>query len=304
MKLGCHVSALKNPRKAPYEEAIERAGQLGFEGVELIAMDRAELDDYYTPARTTALRRLAQEQGLEISQFAVFSTACEGMASLDPAAVEAGLEVFAQGVRVARDLGAPLVNLVSHWPIGLKTPIAYPPTYIYPIVRGVQQVASPKLEMTLPAGADFDAIWRNYVLSLRRAADLAADAGIRLTIEGHAHVIVSGTDALLRLFDQLPHRALAVNFDTSWHFLQREYLPMSILKLGGRIAQVHCRDGDGLLNYGLPPGQGIIDWRGVLRALRDTGFDGFLTLEISGFRDQLEIAADARAYLARMLERL
>jgi sugar phosphate isomerase/epimerase len=42
----------------------------------------------------------------------------------------------------------------------------------------------------------------------------------------------------------------------------------------------------------------------VLRALRDTGFEGFLTLELSGFRDQLEIAADARAYLARLLERL
>ena len=304
MKLGCHVSALKNPRKAPYEEAIERAGQLGFEGVELIAMDRAELDDYYTPARISALRRLAQERGLEISQFAVFSTACEGMASLDHAARAGGLEVFARGVRIARDLGAPFINLVAHWPLGLETPIAYPPTYIYPIVRGVQAIASPKLEMTLPQGVDFDAIWRNYVGSLRTATDLAAEAGLRLTIEGHAHVIVSGTDAMLRLFDQLPHPALAVNFDTSWHFLQREYLPMSILKLGARIAHVHCRDGDGLLNYGLPPGQGIIDWRGVLRALREVRFDGFLTLEMSGFRDNLEIASDARAYLERMLERL
>jgi sugar phosphate isomerase/epimerase len=135
MKLGCHVSALKNPRKAPYEEAIERAGGLGFEGVELIAMDRAELDDYYTPSRVASLRRLAKEQALEISQFAVFSTACEGMASLDPAAREAGIDVFASGVRIARDLGAPLINLVSHWPIGLETPVAYPPTYIYPSHR-------------------------------------------------------------------------------------------------------------------------------------------------------------------------
>jgi sugar phosphate isomerase/epimerase len=304
MKLGCHVSALKNPRKAPYEEAIERAGQLGFEGVELIAMDRAELDDYYTPSRVTALRRLANEQALEISQFAVFSTACEGMASLDPVARQEGIGVFVRGVRIARDLGAPLINLVSHWPVGLEAPIAYPPTYIYPIVRGVQAIASPKLEMTLPENFDFDAIWSNYVESLRAAADLAADAGLRLTIEGHAHVIVSGTDAMLRLFDQLPHEALAVNLDTSWHLLQREYLPMSVCKLGVHIAHVHCRDGDGLLNYGLPPGQGIIDWRGVLRALRDVGFDGFLTLELSGFRDHLEIAADARAYLERTLARL
>ena len=150
----------------------------------------------------------------------------------------------------------------------------------------MQQIASPKLEMTLPEGADFEAIWRNYVESLRLAADLAADAGLRLTIEGHAHVIVSGTDAMLRLFDQLPHPRSRSTSTPPGTSCSARYLPMSILKLGARIAHVHCRDGDGLLNYGLPPGQGIIDWQGVLQALREVGFDGFLTLELSGFREQ------------------
>jgi sugar phosphate isomerase/epimerase len=301
MKLGCHVSALKNPRQAPYEEAVENAGRLGFEGVELIAMTRGELDDYYKPERIRALRSLAAEHKLTISQFAIYSTACEGMASLDRNERDEGIEVFLQGIKVCRDLGCELVNLVAHWPIGLQAPIDYPPSYIYPIVRGVNRIASPKVVMQLPEPFDFAAIWENYVESLTTVATLAEEHGVRLALEGHAHVIVSGADAMLRLFDQAKNPNIVVNFDTSWHFIQREYLPMSIHKLAGKIAHVHCRDADGLLFYGLPPGQGVIDWHGVVRALAATGFDGFLSFEFSGYEDNLRIAADAKAYMERVL---
>ena len=302
MKLGCHVSALKNPRQAPYEEAVENAGRLGFKGVELIAMNRSELDDYYTPERIRALRALADNHKLTISQFAVYSTACEGMASLDPHERDEGIEVFLKGIKVCRDLGSELVNLVAHWPIGLQAPIDYPPSYIYPIVRGVTTIASPKVIMQLPEPFDFDAIWRNYVDSLITAARMAEEHGVRLALEGHAHVIVSGTDAMLRLFDEAQSSNIVVNFDTSWHFIQREYLPMSIHKLGGKIAHVHCRDSDGLLFYGLPPGQGVVDWHGVIRALADTGFDGFLSFEFSGYHDNLKIASDSKEYMERVMQ--
>lgn len=301
MKLGCHVSALKNPRRAPYEEAIENAGRLGFQGVELIAMDREELEEYYTPQRIKEIRRLAQQYGLTITQFAVYSTACEGMASLNRREKERGIEVFAKGIRICRELGCEIVNLVAHWPIGLKAPIDYPPTYIYPIVRGVTRVASPKLVMELPQPFDWEKVWDNYVDSLRIVTQLAKEHGIRFAIEGHTHVIVSGTDAMLRLFDQIKDPAAVVNFDTAWHFMQREYLPLSIYKLKGRIAHVHCRDADGLLFYGLPPGQGVIDWHGVVRALADTGYNGFLSFEFSGFDECLRFAGEAKRYMERVL---
>lgn len=301
VKLGAHVSALKNPRKAPYKEAMEAAGRLGFEGVELIAMDVDELYNYYTDQIVGELVSIAREQHLTISQFAIYSPACEGLASLDPHEKERGIETFQRGIQVCRDLGCDIINLVSHWPIGLSAPIDYPPTYIYPIVRGVSSIASPKLEMELPEPFDFAAIWDNYIDSLRIVAALAADSGIRLAIEGHTHVIVSGTDAMLRLFDHIENESLVVNLDTSWHFIQREYLPMSIHKLNRKVAHVHVRDADGLLFYGVPPGQGIIDWHGVVRALADVGYDGFLSLELHGYADHLRIAGESRDYLERVI---
>lgn len=301
MKIGCHVSALKNPRKAPYEEAVENAGRLGFAGVELIAMDRQELDEYYTPERIKSLRKLARDNQLTITQFAVYSTACEGMVSLDSREQDEGLRVFEQGIKVCKELGCETVNLVAHWPLGLKAPIDYPPTYIYPVVRGMSRIASPKVTMELPQPFDWSALWDNYTASLRTVTQMAADNGVKLAIEGHTHVMVSGADAMLRLFDQLDSPAIAVNFDTSWHFIQREYLPMSIAKLKGKIAHVHLRDADGLLFYGLPPGQGVIDWHGVVRALAGIGYDGFLSFEFSGFDENLRIAREAKDYMERIL---
>ncbi len=301
MKIGCHVSALQTERKAPYETAVEHAGQLGFQGVELIAMTPEELTEYYTPARIARLRALVKAHKVTISQFAVFSTACEGMVSLDPREKAEGLRIFERGIMVCRELGCGVVNLVAHWPLGLSAPIDYPPTYIYPIVRGVSRITSPKLKMELPRPFDFGTLWENYVDSLRSVVRMAVANGITLAIEGHTHVMVSGTDAMLRLFDRLESPAAMVNLDTSWHFIQREYLPMSIHKLRGKIAHVHCRDADGLLFYGLPPGQGIIDWHGVVRALMDTGYDGFLSFEFSGYDDHLRIASEAKAFMERVL---
>jgi sugar phosphate isomerase/epimerase len=302
MRLGCHASALQEVRKAPYEEAVENAGLLGFDGVELIAMDQSELTDYYTASKIKELRLAAKRHNLTISQFAVYSTACEGMASLDPSERSKGIEVFERGIDVCSELGCEIINLVSHWPVGIKAPIEYVPSYIYPIARGSARIPSPKFKMTLPENFDFEEIWRNYANSLAVVAQMASDRGMKFAIEGHAHVIVSGTDAMLRLFDQVVHPSLVVNFDTSWHFIQREFLPMSILKLKDRIAHVHVRDADGLLFYGAPPGQGIIDWPGVVQALSDVGYDGFLSFEWSGYEDYLAIAREAKNYMTRVLQ--
>lgn len=301
MKLGSHVSSLQKTRKAPYEEGVENAAKLGFDGVELIAMNQAELFDYYTAERCHALRQMAERYRLTISQFSLFSTACEGMASLDTMQKKAALEVYIRSMDVCRSLGCKIVNLVAHWPVGLSCPHPYPPSYIHPIGRGLAQMPYPKMIMSLPEPFDFAAIWDNYVDSLRIVTDAAVERELRFAIEGHAHVIVSGTDAMLRLFDQLDNDACVVNLDTSWHFIQREYLPMSIAKLGGRIAHVHLRDADGLINYGVPVGQGIIDWPGVVGALKAVGYDGFLSLEYAGFENYLDVARESKRYLDHII---
>lgn len=77
---------------------------------------------------------------------------------------------------------------------------------------------------------------------------------------------------------------------------------MSDATLGARILHSHLRDGDGLLTYALPPGRGIIDWNGFVRALKETGYRGFLSIEIAGYAAPEKHLRDAKRFLEGVLK--
>ena len=284
MKIGAGVWSFtsqpeKPPYMPPYEDAIDIIGEIGFESIELILYHKEDLEEYWTPSRIDALRRKIDGHGLAVSEFAMYQDAVSHIVSLDPSEREQALETFERGTKLAKTFGSPLVNFVGQWPIGMTAPAAYVPAYIHPNVPRVSRF-EPKLRMSLPKPFDWEALWETYVDSIKRCTEIAKAYGMKLALEGHAHVMVPGTDAMLRLWDWVQDDALGFNFDTSWHFIQREYLPWSVYKLGGKLLHVHVRDGDGLITYSLPPGMGVIDWHGLVDALRDVGYDGVLSLEM------------------------
>lgn len=299
MKLGCACWLFTQGRfLPPYEPAVDAIGELGFQGIEFILRNADDLQDYWTGARVDGLRRQCERRGLDVSQFVFFQDAVAGLASLRAGEREQALEVFERGTCIAKALGSPIVNFVSQWPVGMEAPVAYVPRYWYTNQPGVSEF-NPKLSMRLPQPFDWDQIWETYVGSVRKCARIAADHGLKLAVEGHAHVIVPHTDSFLRLSEHVREPALGYNYDTAWQLVQREYIPWSIYKLKGKLLNVHARDGDGLHCYALPPGQGIIDWAGVFEALRAIGYDAFVSLEISNYQEPHRWAAEARRYLAQ-----
>jgi sugar phosphate isomerase/epimerase len=301
MKIGCCVWNFNPTYAAPYEDGIELAARLGFDGVELMVYSEEDLECYYTPKRIADLHALCGRHNLPISQLSVYDHVLCGLASLTSEKKKRAISNFEKCVEIAAGLQTGIVNTVSQWPEGLKGPISYPPSMIYIEIRGLDKF-SPKLRLELPEKFDWKAIWDNYVDSVRQCTQIAKARGKVFALEGHCHVIVSGTDAFLRLYDHLKEDpALGVNFDTCWHFRQREYLPMSIRKLGKRIVHTHVRDSDGLVAYSLPPGQGILDWDEIIAALREVGFDGFLSLEMSHYRDPARYFKEAQEYLRKVI---
>jgi sugar phosphate isomerase/epimerase len=303
MKVGCTAWAFTAPRyNPPYEEAIRDIGEMGFDGLELILFDPSDLKNYWTPRKIDEIVRLYRSYNLTLSEFALYQNVVAGLPDLDPAAKSRSLDHFDQGCKLAVALGADVVNMVSQWPIGLKAPIPYPPSYIYNNVPGYVAF-EPKLKMELPEPFDWDAIWANYVDSMRQATEIARSHGLRMALEGHANVIVSHTDSFLRLFDQVPDPSLGTNLDIVWQFLQREYIPWTIYKLKEKIFHVHVRDGDGLACYQLPVGDGILDWDGIVQALGKVGYDGFLSLEIGTYANPGPYAKRSLDYLREVIAR-
>jgi sugar phosphate isomerase/epimerase len=304
VKLGCASWTFATGRyEPPYDDAVELIGRLGFEGIEFILRDVRDVESYWTPAQVDRIRGRCDHHGLTVTQLALYQDVVADLASLDPDLKVRALERFAEGARLAQALGSPLINFVSQWPVGLTAPTPYVPRYWY-INQPGQVGFSPKLTMSLPKPFDWDTIWANYVDSVRQCCELAAEHGLKLAFEGHAHVIVPHSDSFLRLADHVQHPALRYNFDVAWQFIQREYIPWSLHKLGDHLVNVHARDGDGLHCYALPPGEGIVDWYEVFRALRHIGYNGFVSLEMSGYSDMEHWVRNALDYLTRIAERI
>lgn len=299
MKLGCAVGCFTYPHyNAPYEAAVRQIGELGFDGLELIVAQTPDLFDYYTDRKIGELKKLYEGYGMALSEFVLYASLVTGLMERDAASKQAAYDTFKRGVDIAIKLGTDKINIVSNWPNELKAPMDYVPCYFHP---GASVPFVPKLTMELPPHYDARGAWENYMDSLRVLTNICEDAGICFVLEGHANVEVGTTDGILRASDWIESDSFGTNFDTAWQLVQREYLPWSIYKLGNKIRHVHLRDGDGMLCYSLPPGMGIIDWNGVVRALKEVGYEGYLSFELTGYKEPVKYIRQAKAYMENIL---
>lgn len=302
MKLGCASWCFS--WESPFEGAVVSVGKLRFKGTELIATRETDLTEYYSRKMISKLREIIESYGMIVSEFALGGSFWwdRGLNSFDKEEKRKATEQFKRGVQIAKDLGTRIICTVAHWPIGIQTPIPYPPSYLYPTRNGYPQSSySPKLTMKFPKDFDWKKTWENYVQSVGTCTDIASDNGLLFAIEGHLNVIVATTDAFLRLYDEIKSNSLGMNYDTGWQFIQREYVPLSILKLSEKLFHVHIRDGDGILNYNLPPGQGIIDWDEVVEALKTIAYKGFLSFELRYPVENERWLNEGKEYLEKIL---
>ena len=303
MKIGCAVWNLtKSHYKAPYDEQIDVIGKLGFDGIELIVFDDNDLDNYWTGSKIKEVRKRLQDNGLELSELACFDNAVHDLASRDPKKKRHALDNFRRCSAIAAEIGTRNINFVSQWAHEITGPIPYPPHAYYLDPKNIPAF-DPKNTLIISDDFNWDEIWKNYVDSIKNCCKIAKEFNLRLAIEGHTHVIVPNTDSMLRLIDWVQEDNLGVNLDTGWHFVQREYIPMSVKKLGKHIFNVHTRDGDGILTYGLPPGSGIINWDEVIKELKRIKYDGYLSLEMTRYQDPERYLKIAMRYLKETLQR-
>lgn len=302
MRLGCCTWNFMTAFPSPPEPAIQTVAELGFEGFELIAFSRQELEARYAAEDVRALRRWYQSLGLTLTEFVLDSGALQGLAGYDLAAKQHALATFELAASVARDLGSPLINFVPNWAAGLQAPHVYLPLYIHPALSGARSGAGPTWRLEMPADFNWQHAWENYCDSMAACSEIAHSRGLQIALEAHPLVMFSTSDSLLRLFERLPTRTLGVNLDMAMCALHREYPPLAVHRLADRVLHVHARDADGLLNYGLPAGMGILDWPEIVRSLRAVGYRGFLSIEFGeNTRQPREHARRARDYLESVL---
>ena len=309
MKVGCAAWTWTEPaHNPPYEGAIRSIGELGFDGIELILRDFEDIEGYWIPEKRKEIKRMLDHYGLEVSQFAMFQNVMDGLASLDTDRIGRSVDAFKAGCEISADLGCSIVNFVSPWPDVITAPNSYLPEYYYINVPGVDpriralQTFQTKLKYKFPKPFDWDRYWESHVDAVRQVARTAKAYGFRLAIENHANTMTPHTDSVIRLCEETGEDNIGANLDTVWAYLQREYLPWSIHKYGRRLYHVHMRDGAGLAASNLPVGYGNTDWEAVIKALKDIGYDGYLSLEWAHDSEKTRHCTEALQYLRTLID--
>jgi sugar phosphate isomerase/epimerase len=155
---------------------------------------------------------------------------------------------------------------------------------------------------------------KQVIALIAELAEVAQNAGVRLACKPHVGAAVYNTETALRLVREVTNPALGLNFDPS-HIYRADEDPQDVASAWGtHIITSHFRDcASRARPVGAPetqvPGRGAIDIPATLRALKGTGYDGPINLEVIGavkheVSRAMGIAAESRGYLHRVLQEI
>ncbi|MBR4206797.1 MAG: sugar phosphate isomerase/epimerase [Clostridia bacterium] len=220
-------------------------------GIREIELSSGAVDPYYSvlafPRRSAEIASLAKEHGVNISSihlpFGPFS-------NVDPSTPDP--EKRAYLIRIQREL------LDAAGKAGVGIAVLHPSGEPYP-----DDERDERIERAVE------------VVSV--IADAAEKAGVTLALENLPRTCLGRDSAeMLRFLEAIP--TLRAVFDTN-HSL-REDNPHFIRALGSKIVSLHVSDYDFIDEKHWLPGEGKNDWKGIIAALEDIGYEGRFLYEL------------------------
>ena len=245
------------------EDFIDKAAELGFGGVMLMAK-RPHLSvlDWNSAARARLRRRLEQH-GLKTVCIAGYNNFTADIEHGDIPQREYQIRHITELAEIARDLGGNLVRVFT----------------------GYENPASPHVTQ-----------WNIVVQSLRECAQRAAEYGITIGVQNH-HDIAAGAESLYDLIQEVGEPNCRAMFDAWAPALHGEDIVAAARKMAGitvhtTIANYQIRPRyryvPALTNYekmpphvkAVPVDAGFIDYRAFLSALEAGGYNGSVAYEM------------------------
>lgn len=146
-----------------------------------------------------------------------------------------------------------------------------------------------------PADGDF----QRLAAGLDRCTEIAAAAGLTATYHPHLGTLVETPEALTNVM-----KLSGIHFcpDTA-HLAGGGGDPAELIRLySDRLAHVHLKDWDSRSQRFLPLGEGELDFIAILQAIRETGYDDWLMVELDYYDGDPKTAAEiSKRYLDKLL---
>jgi len=245
------------------EQFVDKAADLGFDGVMLMAKrpHLSVLD--YGPEKCHRLRAKLEARKLRSVCLAGYTNFTADLEHGDIPHREMQIQHVTALARMARDLGGSLVRIFT----GYENPTA---TYA--------------------------AQWKILVDALRECARRASEYGVTIGVQNH-HDIAAGYEVMLDLIREVNEPNCRAMFDAWSPYLHGADLRAAAMKMAPLTVHTTVADYQlrpryryhpGVVNYtaetplaqAVPMGQGAIDYRQFLCALREGGFHGSVAYEM------------------------
>ncbi len=266
--------------KHPFDEAARRIGLLGYQGLELLADVPHAWPAGLLDVQKRAILKAMDQSGLAFSNINAFMMNAVNdhrQPYWHPSFIEperqyrqVRIDHTRRALSLCAELGAPHITTEPGGPLA-------------------------------PGQSRREAI-DLFVEVLKPLAEHAESLGVLLLIEPEPGLLLETTDQYLEVAERLNAPSIGLNFDVGHAFCVSEDLPRSIAKLAPHIRHYHLEDiAATRVHHHLVPGTGAIDFAEVVTAIRATGYDGWLTVELYPFLDDPDGAARAALEVLRPL---
>jgi sugar phosphate isomerase/epimerase len=245
--------------KFPFEEAAERIAALGYEGLELMADVPHAWPAYMLEGQKKAIRDAMSKTGLIFSNVNAFMMHAvddhrqrfwyPSFIEPDPNYRRVRIDHTHKALTLCKELGAPHITTEPGGPIDPS------------------QTRQQAIDM--------------FVEALKPLADHAHKLGVLLLIEPEPELLAETTDQYLEIAERVNAPSIGLNFDIGHAYCMSEDIPGQIAKLAAHIKHYHFEDiAPTRVHHHMIPGLGAIDFAEVVTAIKKTGYDGWITVEL------------------------
>jgi sugar phosphate isomerase/epimerase len=257
----------------PMDDAMAHAKKTGYEGFEIAPFTMGK---YVTDVSATERRRvraLAEKHGLVLTGIHWVLVGAEGMYLTSPDAEvrRKTSDYFVELVKFCADLGGRVVVL-----------------------------GSPKQRSLLP-GVSFEQAWQWATECLRPAVKTAESCGVTVCFEPLAPMetnFINRAEDAIRFARQYQSPAMKIILDVKAMCGETKPIPQIIRESRGEFVYFHAND-----RNLKGPGFGDTDFHPIAAALREVGYDGWVSVEVFKFEEGAEvIATRSLEYLRRVFQ--
>jgi len=273
-------------------KAFKELSEMGFHFLEMEGLGQHHSENVWK--NRAEYKKYLDEYGIHVHNFCGVDP---DLTSMDNQKRKSAYERFKKTAELAVFLGAETIHLASYAP-----PVKYIGRSPYKL--GEAYSLGDIFRVEIPDDFSWEQVWNILVESCRFTADVADQYERTVIMEPRVGELVSSVDSMLRLIENVDRKNFKANIDTGHFSAQRENVPLSLMKLRNKFANIHIADNNPESTNHLPIGKGIIDWYEFFRILKLMNYNDYLGLDLSNSKSLAMDLKDSLDYILEISKQL